>query len=111
MHKQFAAAIPVGPASIIVVPKGDGGKCLVIDDRALNKVTQKFVWPMPRIEDILSKINIARYFPTLDLCVRYHDITLNRDSVPQTAFTSPFGKYKYLKVPFGLAQAPPYFQN
>ena len=39
-------------APIIVVPKGDGGKCLVIDYRALNKVTRKFTWPMPKVEDI-----------------------------------------------------------
>ena len=46
-------------APIIVVPKGDGGKHLVIDYRALNKVTQKFLWPMPRVEDISSKLNSA----------------------------------------------------
>ena len=39
-------------ALIIVVPKGDGGKHLVIDYRALNKVTRKFTWPMPKVEDI-----------------------------------------------------------
>ena len=39
-------------APVIVVPKGDGGKCLVIDYRALNKVTIKFTWPMPKVEDI-----------------------------------------------------------
>ena len=38
-------------ASIIVVPKG-GGKCLVIDYRALNKVTRKFTWPMPKVESL-----------------------------------------------------------
>ena len=43
-------------APIIVVPKGDGEKCLVIDYRALNKVTRKFTWPMPKVEDILSKL-------------------------------------------------------
>ena len=43
-------------APIIVVPKGDGGKCLVIDYRALNKVTRKFTWPMPKVEDIFSKL-------------------------------------------------------
>ena len=42
-------------APIIVVPKGDGGKCLVIDYRALNKVTRKFVWPMPKVKDIFSQ--------------------------------------------------------
>ena len=44
---------------IIVVPKGDCGKCLVIDYRALNKVTRKFTWPMPKVEDIFSKLNGA----------------------------------------------------
>ena len=36
---------------------------------------------------------------------------LNDALIPKTAFTSPFGKYEYLKVPFGLAQAPAYFQE
>ena len=98
-------------APIIIVPKGDGGKCLIIDYRALNKVTRKFVWPMPKVEDIFSQLNGAKYFSTLDLRARYHHIGLTTDSIPKTAFTSPFGKYKYVKVPFGLAQAPAYFQE
>ena len=57
-------------APIIVVPKGDGGKHLVIDYRALNKVTRKFTWPMPKVEDIFSKLNGATYFTTLDLHVQ-----------------------------------------
>ena len=96
---------------IIVVPKGDGGKCLVIDYRALNKVTRKFVWPMPKVEDIFSQLNSAKYFSTLDLRAGYHHIGLTTDSIPKTEFTSPFGKYEYVKVPFGLAQAPAYFQE
>ena len=54
-------------APIIVVPKGNGGKHLVIDYRALNKVTRKFTWPMLKVEDIFSKLNGAMYFTTLDL--------------------------------------------
>ena len=98
-------------APIIVVPKGDGGKHLVIDYRALNKVMRKFVWPMPKVEDIFSQLNGARYFSTLDLRAGYHHIRLTTDSIPKTAFTSPFGKYEYVKVPFGLAQVPAYFQE
>ena len=98
-------------APIIVVPKGDGGKCLVIDYRALNKVTRKFVWPMPKVEDIFSQLNSAKYFSTLDLRAGYHHIGLTTDSTPKTVFTSPFGKYEYVKVPFGLAQALAYFQE
>ena len=98
-------------APIIVVPKGDGGKHLVIDYRALNKVMRKFVWPMPKVEDIFSQLNGARYFSTLDLRAGYHHIGLTTDSIPKTAFTSPFGKYEYVNVPFGLAQVPAYFQE
>ena len=98
-------------APIIVVPKGDGGKHLVIDYRALNKVTRKFTWPKPKVEDIFSKLNKATYFTTLDLHAGYHHIPLDRSSIPKTAFNLPFGKYDYVKVPFGLVQAPAYFQE
>ena len=98
-------------APIIVVPKGNGGKCLVIDYRALNKVTRKFMWPMPKVEDIFSKLNGAMYFTTLDLQAGYHHIPLDTPSIPKTAFNSPFRKFEYVKVPFGLTQAPAYFQE
>ena len=48
---------------------------------------------------------------TLDLQAGYHHIPLDKLSIPKTAFNSPFGKYKYIKVPFGLTQAPAYFQE
>ena len=96
-------------APIIVVPKGDRGKCLVIDYRALYKVTRMFTWLMPKVEDIFSKLNGATYFTTFDLHAGYHHIQLDKSSIPKTAFNSPFRKYKYIKVLFGLAQAPAYF--
>ena len=98
-------------APIIVVSKGDGGKHFVVDYRALNKVTRKFTWPMPKVEDIFSKLNGTRYFTTLDLRAGYHHIPLDKPSIPKTAFNSSFRKYGYVKVPFGLAQALAYFQE
>ena len=65
---------------------------------------------MPKVEDI-SKLNEATYFTTLDLRAGYHHILLDKPSILKTAFNSSFGKYKYVKVPFGLAQAPAYFQE
>ena len=66
---------------------------------------------MPRVEDIFSKLGKANIFTTLDLRSVYHHIALDQDAIKKTAFVTPFGKYEYMKVPFGLAQAPAYFQN
>ena len=112
IEKLLAAKVictiqPCWSAPIIVVLKGDGGKCLVID----YKVTRKFTWPMPKVKDIFSKLNGATYFTTLDLCSGYHHIPLDNSSIPRTVFNSPFGKYEYVKIPFGLAQVPSYFQE
>ena len=98
-------------SQIIIVTKGDGGKHLVIDYRALNKVTRKFTWPIPKVEDIFSKLNGATYLTTLDLKAGYHHIPLDKPSILKMAFNSPFRKYECVKVPFGLAQAPAYFQE
>ena len=98
-------------APIIVVPKGDRGKCLVINYCTLSRITQKFIWAMPKVEDIFSQLNRAKYFSTLDLWPGCHHIPLDESSITKTAFTSPFGKYEYNKVPFGLTQAPAFFQE
>ena len=66
---------------------------------------------MPKVEDIFSQLNGAKYFSTLDLQARYHHIPLDESSIPKTAFTSSFGKYEYIKGPFGLMQGQSYFQE
>ena len=98
-------------APIVVVPKGDGGKRLCVDYRTLNAITRTCVWPMPRVDDIFSKLSKARFFTTLDLRSGYHHIALDQDAIKKTAFVTPFGKYEYMKVPFGLAQVPAYFRT
>ena len=98
-------------APIIVVPKGDGGKCLVINYHVLNNVTRKCIQPMSKVEDIFSQLNGANYFSMLDLWAGYHHIPLDKSSIPKTMFTSPLGKCEYINVPFGLTQASAYFQD
>ena len=61
-------------APIIVIPKGDGGKHLGIDYQTFNKVTRKFIWPIPKEEDIFSQLNGAKYLSTMDLRRGYHHI-------------------------------------
>ena len=76
-------------APIIVVPKGDGGKQLVITYRALNKITRKFTWPMPKVDNIFSKLNGAKYFSALDLRASYHHIPLDKVFNPQNSIQFP----------------------
>ena len=88
-------------APIIVVPKGDRGKHLVIDYRALNKETRKFTWPMPKVEDIFSKLIGATYFTTLDLQARYHHIPLDKPSIPKKLLTHLLENMNTLKFHLG----------
>ena len=98
-------------APIVVEPKGDGGKRLSVNFRALNSITSTYVWPTPRVEDIFAKLGKANFSQLLNLRSGYHHISLDKGVIKKTAFVTPLGKYEYLKVPFGLAQAPPYFEN
>ena len=66
---------------------------------------------MPKVEDIFSKLNGVKYFLTLYSQAGYHHIPLDKSSIPKTTFDSPFGKYEYVKVPFGPAKAVAYFQE
>ena len=66
---------------------------------------------MPEVEDIISKLNGATYFDTLDLRAGYCHISLDKPSIQKQLLIKPFGKFKYEKVPFSLAQAPAYFQE
>ena len=57
-----------------------------------------------------AKLKGAKVFSTIDLRSGYYHIALGKDPRAKTAFVTPFGKYEFLMVPFGLAKAPAYFQ-
>ena len=57
-----------------------------------------------------AKLKGAKVFSTTDLRSGYYHMAVSKDSRAKTAFVMPFGKYKFLMVPFGLTQAPAYFQ-
>ena len=111
---------------IVVVPKksapGEPPKRrLCVDFRKVNDLQQEVITagktkgqisihPLPKIDEMYAKLKGAKVFSTIDLRSGYHHITLGKSSRAKTAFITPFGKYKFLMVPFGLAQAPAYFQ-
>lgn len=96
---------------IILVRKKDGDYRLCVDYRALNAVTVKERFPLPHIDDQLSKLAGKKVFTSLDLFAGYHNIKLKPDSINKTAFITPDGHFEYLRVPFGLANAPSVFMR
>ncbi len=97
-------------APILFVQKKDGTLRMVIDYRALNKLTVKNRYPLPRIDDLLDGAQGASVFSSLDLMSGYHQIRIQPDDIPKTAFRTPSGLYQWKVLSFGLTNAPATFQ-
>ena len=78
-----------------------------VDSKAKGNLT---LHPLPKIDELYVKLNGAKIFSALDLTSGYYHIKLGKDSRAKTAFVTPCGKWEFNMVPFGLAQAPAYFQ-
>ena len=111
---------------VIVIPKKSAPdepprRRLCIDYRKVNalqpevKQTDKgtgclSLYPLPKIDEMFSKLGGATIFSTIDLRSGYYHIGLTRESRAKSAFVMPMGKWQFKHMPFGLSQAPVYFQ-
>jgi Reverse transcriptase (RNA-dependent DNA polymerase) len=97
-------------APILFVTKEDGSLRMCVDYRALNKLTVKNRYPLPRIDDLFDKLKGAKVFSTLDLASGYHQTRITPEDVPKTAFRTPQGHFQFKVLCFGLTNAPSTFQ-
>jgi hypothetical protein len=96
-------------ALVIFVPKKDGTQRMCVDYRALNDVTIKNKYPLPRIEDLFYQLKGACVFSKIDLRSGYHQLKIRASDIPKTAFVSRYGLYEYTVMSFRLTNAPAYF--
>uniref|UniRef100_A0A096M8A1 Gypsy retrotransposon integrase-like protein 1 n=1 Tax=Poecilia formosa TaxID=48698 RepID=A0A096M8A1_POEFO len=97
-------------AGFFFVGKKDGSLRPCIDYRGLNQITVKNKYPLPLLSSAFEPVHGATIFTKLDLRNAYHLLRIREGDEWKTAFKTPMGHYEYLVMPFGLSNAPAFFQ-
>ena len=89
-----------------IIPKKDGRVRWISDFRQLNRLIKRKVWLLPRIQDILKKRKGYKFFTKLDLSMFFYTFELDEASKNLCAIATPFGNYRYTRLPMGVKQSP-----
>jgi hypothetical protein len=91
--------------------KKDGSLHFCMDYRKLNAVTVSDAFPLPLIDDVLSAMQGARYFSSLDMKSGFWQLSMEKENIKKTAFVTAQEHYKFVRMPFGLKNTSATFQR
>lgn len=97
--------------SMVCVRKKNGRVRICIDPIDLNKAIMREHYPMRTIDDVATRLHGSKFFTTLDANMGYYQIKLAEESSLLTTFNTPFGRYRYLRMPMGAKCASEVFQR
>ena len=110
MSSPARVDVPTDWVSGMVVERKKNGKLRVcLDPRPLNKALKRAHYPMPVVDDLLPALANAQVFSVCDLRSGFWHISLDEESSYLTTFATPFGRYRWLRMPFGISPAPEIF--
>ena len=98
-------------SNLVVTTKKSGDIRICIDPKQLNKALKRHHYQSPTLEELLPELTKARVFSTCDLKSGYHHLKLDEESSKLTTFITPHGRYRYLRLPFGLNVSSEIFQS
>ena len=110
-EKIIRASASPWASPIVPVKKKDGEIRMCIDYRALNAVTKRDTYPLPRPQEMFDKLGGCKYFTKLDANKGFYQIKVKDSDIEKTAFTTGEELYEFIKMPFGLTNAPATFQR
>ena len=98
-------------SSLVVARKASGKIRVCIDPKPLNKALKRTLYPLPVLDSILPRLRKARVFSICDVASGYWHVALDKQSSLLTTFATPFGRYRWQRLPFGISVAPEIFQT
>ena len=97
--------------NIVIVEKSNGSIRVCLDPKQMNKAIKRHYYQMPTPEEIFSQMAGSKYFTKLDASSGYWQMKIDKESSDLLVFNTPFGRYKFLRFPFGIHSASEIFQS